>query len=133
MKYFINIEASGLKISDEIFSIVDFISFDFKTPSTGVRTPLKNLMDLSERYAHKSQVKAVIANQKDFSAVYDCYNANPQLTNLSWVLTPCYEPGSTFPMELIKNISKWIIELNAPFRMIMQQHKIIYGPNERKV
>ena len=30
--YYINIEASGSRVVDELFDIVNFISFDFKTP-----------------------------------------------------------------------------------------------------
>jgi 7-carboxy-7-deazaguanine synthase len=33
--YYVNIEASGSRICPDIFDLVDFISFDFKTPSTG--------------------------------------------------------------------------------------------------
>ena len=41
--FFVNIEASGQRVVDEIFDLVDFVSFDLKTPSTGVKTNLKAL------------------------------------------------------------------------------------------
>ncbi len=41
--YYVNIEAAGSRVVNEIFELVDFVSFDFKTPSTGVKTPLKNI------------------------------------------------------------------------------------------
>jgi 7-carboxy-7-deazaguanine synthase len=131
--YYINIEASGAKVDEEIFDLVDFISFDFKTPSTEVKLPLKNLHILAANYSHKSQLKSVIAHQKDFSAVYQLYSDHPDLRKLQWVLTPCYEPGASFPTVLIKNIIQWTEEVAAPFRIILQQHKVVYGPNERQV
>lgn len=131
--YFINIEASGSKVVPEIFDIVDFISFDFKTPSTEVKLPIANILKLAASYAHKSQLKAVIAHQKDFSATYQLYTDYPELKKLNWVLTPCYEPNSNFPETLIKNIIEWNREFSTPFRIILQQHKVIYGPDKRLV
>lgn len=131
--YYINLEASGSRIVDEIFELVDFISFDYKTPSTEVKMPIKNIKALSQLYSKKSQLKSVIANQKDFSAVYQLYIENPDLQNLTWVLTPCYEPKKNFPQELIENLIDWNTELATPFRIILQQHKVIYGPDKREV
>ncbi len=131
--YFINLEASGARVVPEIFDLVDFISFDFKTPSTEVKLPIKNIILLAQSYSHKSQLKSVIAHQKDFSAVYQLYCDYPELQKLQWVLTPCYEPGSTLPMDLIKNIIQWTLDVTVPFRIILQQHKVVYGPNKRQV
>lgn len=132
-EYFINIEASGSRIVPEIFDRVDFISFDFKTPSTEVKMPVKNIFSLAENYAHKSQLKSVIAHQKDFSAVYQLYSDHPELKKLQWVLTPCFEPLTKFPTQLIKNIIEWNSAVSAPFRIILQQHKVVYGPDVREV
>lgn len=131
--YFINLEASGAKVDEEIFDYVDFISFDYKTPSTEVKLPIKNLYTLADKYAHKSQLKCVIAHHKDFSNVYQLYVDHPHLKNLQWVLTPCFEPHTAFPSSLIQDIICWTFEVAAPFRIILQQHKVIYGPNRREV
>lgn len=131
--YFINIEASGSRVVPEIFDLVDFISFDFKTPSTEVKLPVVNILKLAQNYAQKSQLKSVVAHQKDFSAVYQLYLDNPELKILQWVITPCYEPKTEFPTNLIKDIIQWNADALSPFRIILQQHKVIYGPNKRLV
>ncbi|MBY0413982.1 MAG: 7-carboxy-7-deazaguanine synthase QueE, partial [Bdellovibrionales bacterium] len=56
--YFINIEAAGTRVVDEIFDLVDYVSFDYKTPSTGVRTPIKNIERMNAQYQNKFQLKA---------------------------------------------------------------------------
>lgn len=131
--YFINIEASGSRVVTEIFDRVDFISFDFKTPSTEVKMPVANIHKLAQNYADKSQLKAVVAHQKDFSAVYQLYLDNPELKKLQWVITPCFEPKTAFPATLIQNIIQWNADSATPFRIILQQHKIIYGPDKKLV
>ncbi len=131
--YFINIEASGSRVVPEIFDLVDFISFDFKTPSTEVKLPVANIFKLAQNYSAKSQLKAVVAHQKDFSAVYQLYQDNPELKKLQWVITPCFEPKNAFPAGLIQNIIQWNADLATPFRIILQQHKVIYGPDKKLV
>ncbi|MCO4755824.1 MAG: 7-carboxy-7-deazaguanine synthase QueE [Bacteriovoracaceae bacterium] len=128
--YFLNLEAAGTRIVHEIFDVLDFISFDFKTPSTGVKTNQKLIIKLWEQYRNKAQIKSVIATRHDFEAAFDAYQAISEQTehkfDTPWVLTPCYEPGD----ELPKTLSQSIVELNhtygAPFRVILQQHKVMY-------
>lgn len=128
--YFINLEAAGTRIVHEIFDVIDFISFDFKTPSTGVRTNTKLLVKLWEQYKNKAQIKAVVASRHDYEAALDAYKTVSEQTehqfDIPWVITPCYEPGD----ELPKTLAQSIVELNhsygAPFRVILQQHKVIY-------
>jgi 7-carboxy-7-deazaguanine synthase len=133
--FFVNIEASGLRVVDGIFDFLDFISFDFKTPSTGVETPLKNLIRLHRQYGGRFQVKAVIADEKDFQATLDAYNSVASEVEYmgQWVLTPCYEPGESFPEErfsLVQNLNE---QNGAKFKVIGQQHKWVYGPDRKKV
>lgn len=135
-KYFINIEAAGTRVVDEIFDLVDFISYDFKTPSTGVRTSKDLLLKMVEQYGHKSQIKSVIAHQKDFEATYEVYyQTQSKLDKVpgTWVLTPCYEPTEQFPMERFQQILRLNEEFGAPFRVIGQQHKWVYGGDQKSV
>ncbi len=131
--FYINVEAAGTRVVDGIFDIIDFISFDFKTPSTGVKTSEKLLERLLTQYGTKSQIKSVIADKKDFEFVYDTFFRLGQDSVAPWVLTPCYEPHEDFPKERFINILKWNEEFGGPFRVIGQQHKWIHGPNERNV
>ncbi len=135
--YFINIEASGTRIVEPIFKLSDFISFDHKTPSTGVKYNLANLETLIKNYPHtKFQVKSVVETEQDFYEVHTVYqNLNSKLGNFgfNWCLTPAYNLGEAFP----QNRFIQVVELNqkngAKFRVIGQQHKWMFGPDLKNV
>lgn len=135
--FFVNIEAAGTRVVDEIFDTLDFISFDFKTPSTGVNTNRKLLEKLVTQYAGKYQIKAVISDKKDFEATYDAYLEIAEKTHsysqLVWVLTPCYEPGEAFPVERFQQVIDLNEQYGGVFRVIGQQHKWIHGPDKRNI
>lgn len=134
--YFINIEAAGTRVVDEIFDIVDYISFDFKTPSTGVKTPLRNIQKMNLLYPGKFQVKAVVADKADFDAVFDAYKSlcvTEDSLNFPWVLTPCFNNEEQFPLQRFIDVMKWNEENGGFFRVIGQQHKWIFGPDEKQV
>lgn len=133
--YFINIEAAGTRIVAEVFDLVDFISFDIKTPSTQVKTSRDLLARFVETYAEKAQVKAVINDKKDFEFVFDYFQSIPeqQRVKTNWCLTPCYEPGEDFPMNRFQQIVRLNENFGLPFRVIGQQHKWVYGPNIKSV
>lgn len=131
--YFINIEAAGSRIVDSIFDIVDFVSFDVKTPSTGVKTSEKLIERALTQFGNKVQIKSVISDKKDFEFTYDIFSRMESSEPINWVLTPCYEPHEDFPKERFINILKWNEEFGGPFRVIGQQHKWIHGPRELNV
>jgi 7-carboxy-7-deazaguanine synthase len=133
--YYINIEAAGTRVVKEVFDLVDFISYDVKTPSTEVKTSKELLKSFLEQYGHKAQVKAVVADKKDFEAAYDAFHFIRQHTDslTPWCLTPCYEPGEAFPMNRFQHIMHLNDSFGMPFRVIGQQHKWVYGPTERQV
>jgi 7-carboxy-7-deazaguanine synthase len=135
-KYFVNIEAAGTRVVDEIFDLVDYVSFDFKTPSTGVKTPLQNIAKMMKQYPSKFQVKAVIADRADFLATYEAYKVlaeNADILPLNWVLTPCFNNHEEFPLERFKQVLAWNEENGGYFRVIGQQHKWIFGPDKKQV
>lgn len=133
--YFINIEAAGTRVVKEIFDEVDFISFDFKTPSTTVKVSRELLAKFLQDYGQKSQIKAVISDKKDFEATYDAFHfiRSTQAPSAPWCLTPCYEPGEAFPMNRFQQIVQLNEQFGLPFRVIGQQHKWVYGPETRLV
>jgi 7-carboxy-7-deazaguanine synthase len=137
LRYKINIEAAGNKVSTPIFDVVDFISMDLKTPSTGVQTPVKNLIQVVSQYDQKYQIKSVIAHGKDFDFTLKTYERVKTETgkeDLCWVLTPCFEPQSgSLDVGLIEDIMRWNYQSGGHFRLIAQQHKWFYGPNKQKV
>lgn len=135
--FFINIEAAGTRVVDSIFDSVDLISFDFKTPSTGVKTNPKFLEKIITQYAKKAQIKSVISDKKDFEFIYDSLQValekNDHDIEVPWVLTPCYEPDEEFPKDRFIDVITLNEQFGSPFRVIGQQHKWIHGPNKRNV
>ena len=135
--FYINIEAAGTRVVDSIFDSIDFISFDFKTPSTGVKTNLNVLKKVIAQYGKKSQIKSVITDKKDFEFVYDIFSGLSEELNYQietpWVLTPCYEPHEEFPKERFIEVIDLNQAFGSPFRVIGQQHKWIHGPAKRNV
>ena len=135
--FFVNIEAAGTRVVDSIFDTIDFISFDFKTPSTGVKTSESLLKKVFTQYSKKAQIKSVIADKKDFEFVYDVFLRMQEDLDYKmaapWILTPCYEPHEEFPKERFIEIINLNQEFGSPFRVIGQQHKWIHGPKKRNV
>jgi 7-carboxy-7-deazaguanine synthase len=134
-KYLVNIEAAGTRADEQLFELVDWISFDIKTPSTGVRTSQKLLSQVVQNYDQKLQVKAVVADAKDFEYCLDWYRQLNELGHLpkNWVLTPCYNTDEDFPQTLFQEITGWNLDLGGPFQVIGQQHKWIYGSAKQNV
>src|SRR5690606_1756683 len=114
---------------------VDFISYDFKTPSTTVRTSKEVLKNFIQDYGHKAQIKAVVSDKKDFEATYEAFHVvkEAKLPLIPWCLTPCYEPGEAFPMNRFQQVVQLNENFGMPFRVIGQQHKWVYGPSAKLV
>ncbi len=132
----VNLEAAGTRVVDEVFEHLDYISYDLKTPSTGVRTRLSLIEKMANNYADKFQVKAVIADRKDFDYTLSAYNELKQVLGeieFPWVLTPCFEPSEEFPMQRFIDIQEWNQLEGGPFRVIGQQHKWIFGADKKSV
>ena len=135
--YFINIEAAGTRVVDSIFDFVDLISFDVKTPSTGVVTNKKLIEKIFTQYGKKAQIKSVISDKKDFEYIFDLFSGLNEAFDYKietpWVLTPCYEPNEEFPKERFIEVMNLNQAFGSPFRVIGQQHKWIHGPNKQNV
>ena len=134
--YFINIEAAGTRVVDEIFDLVDYIRFDMKTPSTGVKTPIKNIQKMNSQYQGKFQLKAVVFDKIDFDAVMETFKSlsvSESALNFPWVLTPCFNNEEEFPLQRFVNVIDWNEKNGAHFRVIGQQHKWIFGPDNKLV
>ena len=133
--YYINIEAAGTRIVKEVYDQVDFISYDYKTPSTTVKTSKELLLKFIQDYSGKSQIKAVVADKKDFEATYDAFHfvKAAGAPMVPWCLTPCFEPGEPFPMNRFQQVVQLNEKFGLPFRVIGQQHKWVYGAETRLV
>lgn len=133
-KYWVNIEAAGTRIVPEIFDLVDFISFDYKTPSTGVKANRNLFEKLAQQFSGKFQIKAVIENEGDFkSALNFQREVFPEGANFPWYLTPCYNNEEQFPLERFHQVIGWNEAVGGPFRVVGQQHKWLHGPDKKQV
>lgn len=140
--YFVNVEASGVRIFHELFDLVDFISFDYKTPSTGVLTPPQHILLMARQYGGKFQVKAVVETREDFEDVLRVYRwvekslsaESRSVAAFPWFLTPTYNLGEDFPRERFLNVVRWNEEEGeGAFRVLGQQHKWYHGPDKEGV
>ena len=98
---------------------------------------IENLIIMAKQYPGRFQVKSVIENEKDFQYVLDASNdlisAIGEI-NFPWILTPAYNTREEFPTERVLSI----VELNerlgrGRFRVIVQQHKWLHGPDTKSV
>ena len=134
--YWVNLEAAGTRLVDSIFDGLDFISFDFKTPSTGVATRSENLLRLVDQYAGKFQIKSVVETDEDFQKAHEVYSelkrVRPQV-HIPWCLTPSYPFGEDFPRSRFQRVIELNHQAGGPFRVIGQQHKWIFSSTARLV
>jgi len=135
-KYYINIEAAGTRVVEDIFDLVDFISFDLKTPSTGVQTPLKLIATMNQQFPGKFQIKAVVENFLDFSYTLNAYNKvleAEKTLHAPVIITPAFNTSEEFPASRFMQIFSWNEEAGGHFRVIGQQHKWVFGPDQKQV
>ena len=135
-RYWVNLEASGTRIVQHLFELLDFISFDLKPPSTGVKMDGRHLPELVDHYPERFQIKTVIETEEDFAWTLERYRelkAERPHACAPWCLTPCYKSDEAFPRERFQKILAENTAAGGPFRVIGQQHKWIYGPSERSV
>ena len=137
--YFINLEASGVRIVPEIFQQVDFISFDYKPPSTGVKLPTELLAVLCENYKGKFQIKSVVQDSQDFFSCLERYRDLEgrglvgEGGDFRWCLTPAWGSGEKFPGNRVLEVMELNYRHGSCFRVIIQQHKVIYGSQKEFV
>lgn len=134
--YWINLEAAGTRIVPDIFDIIDYISFDIKTPSTEVKTSFDLLLKMHEMYAGKIQIKAVVSDLKDFEYVQEAFTKIQDKLGwhaVPWVMTPSFETEADKPYERMKLIQKLNEDNGTIFRVVAQQHKFIYGASRLDV
>jgi len=127
--YTINIEATGQDFDKEVFDRVDFISCDIKPPSTEVRANLENIKLMLGLYRHKMQIKIVCATDEDLDFIVQCYRElESSLGCCHLVITPCYtERANDFDYDMIKKALNRVMDEKLNVRVIMQQHKVVFG------
>jgi 7-carboxy-7-deazaguanine synthase len=128
----LHLESSGARIEHQLFDHLDFISIDYKLPSTGVVTKLSTIELMAKQYAGRFQVKSVVESEEDFAALLEAHQSL-ELVDFPWVITPAFNRGEDFPQERFLKVFQLNLEHGGPFRVIGQQHKWIYGADQLKV
>lgn len=134
--YFLNIEVTGHEFVPEVFALVDFISMDLKTPSCQKEGAIEPLLETAKLFGQKLQIKSVIQTREDFDFTWKAYQEMEKVLGkftFPWVLTPAFNYDEEKPLERIDQIFHWNEELGGPFRVIIQQHKLIYGTKRKDV
>jgi len=128
---YVVLETSGVYYDEEIFSKVDFISADLKTPSSGLSPDLleRNLKVLHKicSWSKNVQVKAVCSDKIDLKYVTECFK-ELSFYGKPLVITPCWE--KRFNKRFVQKIVKTVLENRINCRIIVQQHKLIFGLNK---
>jgi len=130
----ITLETSGLIIDYEVFSYCSFLSFDIKTPSTGISIDYKILDELME-IEESTQFKMIVKNWQDYDFVKKIYNRYKPIWDEreNLVITPCWEVGKELDREFVKKLCKQVLVDKITVRVILQQHKIIFSSSERNI
>lgn len=133
--YWINIEVTGQDFDEEVFDLVDFISCDIKTPCTEVKADLDNIREIVRLYNDKMQLKMVLATDEDLEFIVDKYYLlQNTLRKCSFVVTPSYtERDTAFDFSMIKRAHDRVLKDRLGIRIILQQHKIVYGSQREDV
>lgn len=131
----INIEVTGQDFDREVFDTVDFISCDIKTPCTEVKADIDNVREILRLYNDKMQLKLVLATEEDLEFIVDKYYLlQNALRRCSFVVTPSYtERDTTFDFSMIKKAYERVLKDKLNIRIILQQHKIVYGSQREDV
>lgn len=126
--YFVSMETSGLIEVDPVFQILDFISFDVKTPSSKVIIHEDNILFLKRAWEkYPSHIKAVITNKDDLLFLEKHFLRELLSRDYSRpiILTPAAGKQSS-PAEIMNKINI-ITDWNRSYniRVVAQQHVLL--------
>jgi len=135
--YYINLQTNGTLFDATVFSLVDRVDMDIKSPCTGEKSNVKLIKNLRE----KDYVKVLIEDEIDLQYARSIDDLVKDV-GCSIVLQPYNKVTENTTLDLLKKL-KWINEevLNdirtkkhrwGRVRVLAQQHVLIYG-NRRGV
>lgn len=134
-KYIITLETSGQFFNKDVFLLCNLLSVDAKPPSSGVKVDYTVQNKILTEFPKNAQIKVVVRDLQDFEFVIDYYNRfKDKLQPFQLIITPCWEVNQeSFNSELVRDILRRLYVLKIPIRVIVQQHKVIYGPRRAGV
>ena len=124
--YWIQLNTNGTLFDEDVFELVDLVSIDCKCPSSKMSSEDEVLTKTMDLFNSKVQFKFVISNMKDYEFAIE---------KISYILKGA--KNIVFQPEwknraFAKKLALLIKEQKCNVRMILQQHKMIWG-NERGV
>ena len=119
--YWIQINTNGTLFDKQIFDLTNFISMDCKCPSSEMTSDLKVILKVKELFSNKTQFKFVISNEEDY--LYAKKIVTSLLEDSPNVVFQPQWSKRIFTKELVTHI----LNDNLHVRLILQQHKIIWG------
>ncbi|MCW4024748.1 MAG: 7-carboxy-7-deazaguanine synthase QueE [Candidatus Bathyarchaeota archaeon] len=121
-KYRLCVNTNGTIFDKTIFDEVDLITMDCKCPSSGEASDLKILQSTQSNYGQKTQFKFVVSDEDDY--VYARQIIESILLNGKsiLILQPQWSNKPFF-----RKLSRLILADGLPVRLILQQHKVIWG------
>ena len=130
----VTLETSGQFLDYEIFALCDFTSFDVKTPSSGIKLDWE-LLDELLTIEEPTQFKMVVKDWVDYEFVRKIYSRYQSLweDRQNLVITPVWCVGKDLDAKFVQELCKKVTEDRLCLRLIIQQHKILYGSEMRDV
>jgi 7-carboxy-7-deazaguanine synthase len=128
---FILLETSGQFYDVDVFDKCNLLSVDIKPPSSGVEARMDIIQSLVHRFEGKSQFKVVVFSSDDYEFIRKVY-WRLDFDNLPYklILTPYWKEGLN--VELIQDLEERILRDRLKVRLILQQHKFIWGERRGK-
>lgn len=121
MGYWIQINTNGTIFDEAIFNLADLISMDCKCPSSKMKSDPSVLEETGKLFKQKTQFKFIISNEEDYEyAVHEVFSFLHDAPNI--VFQPEWN-NRKFADKLVDLIKRD----NLKVRVILQQHKIIWG------
>ncbi len=122
--FWVQLNTNGTIFDREIFRLIDLLSIDCKCPSSMMKSDLAVLRKVKKTFNKKSQIKFVITNDVDFEYAK---KAASELDFGTTIFQPEWE-NKKFVEEIIEKVKFQSIKA----RIIIQQHKIIWGNKKAK-
>jgi 7-carboxy-7-deazaguanine synthase len=119
--FWVQINTNGTLFDKQIFDMVNFISMDCKCPSSEMISDLEVIVKVRDLFSNKTQFKFVISNEEDY--LYAKKISTSLLEDSPNVVFQPQWSKRIFTKEIVTRI----LNDNLHVRLILQQHKIIWG------
>lgn len=123
-EFWIQLNTNGTIFDGDIFQKIDLLTVDCKCPSSLMKSDLAVLKKVKKSFDKKSQIKFVIANDMDFEYAK---KVAAELDFSTAVFQPEWQ-NKKYIEQIIEKVKAQSI--NA--RIIIQQHKVIWGNKKGK-